>query len=43
MIMTKELRTILGIFIIGMLGVALGEAIRVLEKRVERWRPELRS
>jgi ABC-type nitrate/sulfonate/bicarbonate transport system permease component len=30
-----------GIILLGVLGVALGEAVRVFERRFERWRPAI--
>jgi NitT/TauT family transport system permease protein len=34
-------RVYFGIILLGMLGVVLGEAMRVLERRFERWRPAI--
>lgn len=35
-------RVYFGIVLLGILGVALGEGVRVLERRFERWRPAIR-
>ena len=34
-------RVMLGVIILGLIGVAMGEAVRRLEKRYERWRPDI--
>jgi ABC-type nitrate/sulfonate/bicarbonate transport system permease component len=31
----------LGVIILGLLGVVMGEGVRRIEKRFERWRPEI--
>ena len=33
-------RVMLGVIILGLLGVAMGEAVRQIERRYEKWRPE---
>jgi ABC-type nitrate/sulfonate/bicarbonate transport system permease component len=35
-------RVMLGIVLLGAFGVAIGEALRLIERRFERWRPEIR-
>jgi len=37
----QSARVYFGIILLGVLGVLLGEAVRILERRVERWRPAL--
>ena len=34
-------RVMLGVIILGLVGVALGEGVRRIERRFERWRPEI--
>jgi NitT/TauT family transport system permease protein len=34
-------RVYFGIILLGVLGVVLGETVRALEKRFERWRPDI--
>ncbi len=34
-------RVMLGVIILGLIGVAMGETVRRLEKRYEKWRPEI--
>jgi ABC-type nitrate/sulfonate/bicarbonate transport system permease component len=34
-------RVMLGVIILGLLGLVMGEAVRRLEKRFERWRPDI--
>jgi ABC-type nitrate/sulfonate/bicarbonate transport system permease component len=34
-------RVMLGVIILGLLGVLMGEAVRRIERRFERWRPEI--
>jgi ABC-type nitrate/sulfonate/bicarbonate transport system permease component len=34
-------RVMLGVIILGLLGVVMGEGVRRIEKRFERWRPEI--
>lgn len=34
-------RVMLGVILLGLLGVAMGEAVRILERRFERWRPDI--
>ncbi|HXG39749.1 MAG TPA: ABC transporter permease [Candidatus Limnocylindrales bacterium] len=35
-------RVMLGVILLGLIGIAIGELIRTAERRVERWRPALR-
>ena len=35
-------RVYFGIILLGVLGVLLGEAVRTIERRYERWRPAIR-
>ena len=35
-------RVMLGIVLLGAFGVAIGEVLRLIERRFERWRPEIR-
>jgi ABC-type nitrate/sulfonate/bicarbonate transport system permease component len=38
----QSARVYFGIVLLGVLGVALGESVRLLERRFERWRPAIR-
>jgi NitT/TauT family transport system permease protein len=38
----QSARVYFGIVLLGIIGVALGELVRVIEKRFDRWRPAIR-